>query len=147
MWFPFTPVMQQLWNTLLCETVCVCDLNSNHSSRLLTQNSADGKLPRWNEKSDRVQDRFDFTPGPGVGFVLATNRTGAPAFHPALYYLYPPLEAAWQRNCYRLNQKCTRRNVHTTPCKAWCLTGKWIDAADKNRMWNIFVTFIYWWWN
>lgn len=80
MWFPFSPVIQQLWNTLLCETVCVCDLNSNHLSWLLTQNSTHGKLPKPNETSDRVHDRFDFTPGPGVGFVLATNRAEALAF-------------------------------------------------------------------
>ncbi|KAI4819213.1 hypothetical protein KUCAC02_004470, partial [Chaenocephalus aceratus] len=51
-------------------------------------NSAHGNLPMQNEKRDRVQDRFDFTPEPGVGFVLATNRTGAPAFriiYPRLY--------------------------------------------------------------
>lgn len=87
--FPFAPVMQQLWNTLLRETVCVCDLNSNHSSWLLTQNSAHGKLLERNEKSDRVQDRFDFTPGPGVGFVLATNRTETLAF-PSSAVLFIP---------------------------------------------------------
>lgn len=27
--------------------------------------------------------------------------------HPTFYYLYPPLETVWHRNCYCLNQKCT----------------------------------------
>lgn len=95
--FPFAPVMQHLWNTLLRETVCVCDLNSNHSSWLLTQNSAHGKLPERNEKSDRVQDRFDFTPEPGVGFVLAANRTETLAF-PSSAVLFIPTFGGYVTN-------------------------------------------------
>lgn len=83
--------MQQLLNTLLREAVRVLDPSSNHSPQLLTQNSAHGKLPKQNERRDRVQDRFDFTPGPGVDFVLATNRVGAPTSPSRLRLFIPTL--------------------------------------------------------
>lgn len=94
-----------VWNCLR-----VCDLNSNHSFWLLTQNSIHGKLPKRNEKSNRVHDRFDFTPGPGVGSVLATNRTGAPAF-PSSAVLFIPTFAGCVTTQH-LNQKCIQYDVH-----------------------------------
>lgn len=129
-----------VWNCL-----CVCDLNSNHSFWLLTQNSIHGKLPKRNEKSNRVHDRFDFTPGPGVGSVLATNRTGAPTF-PSSAVLFIPTFAGCVTTQY-LNQKCIR--IWCAPCKfLWNWSFKEICFHEfvQLLMYQTFTTSQWYWW-
>lgn len=99
----------RVWNRLHA-----CDLNPSPSSWLLTQNHTGGKLLQQNERRDRVQDRFDFTPGPGARSGLATNRTGSLAFPSSSVFFTPTLGG-------RLLRSKSQVFMKRCPPRSWCL--------------------------